>query len=131
MTTPDWNFKQVILRVFESAKNALRVFVVNDATSPIPVTITSGTGNTIPQVHNVACALAGTLYNLALPAGTRTFVLKARKGSKVLLSYDTPQTNVLTLNSGFSFRDESTYLNQTLYFKCSVADEVIEVVTYV
>lgn len=133
MTTPDWNFKQVILRVFDSVRNALRVLIVNDLASPVPVTVVEGGGtlDTTPTIFNVACAIAGTEYNQALPANTRRFVFKARKGSKVDFAYEAAATEVLTLNSGVSFRDDNTYVSATLYFKCSKADEVIEIAAYV
>lgn len=132
MTTPDWNFKQVILRVFDNVRNALRVLVVNDLATPIPVTITSGGSfDTVPTIFNVPCAIADNEYSQALPANCRTFVLKARNGSRVKLAYVTGATEVLTLNSGFSFRDDKTYLSKTVYFKCSKADEVIEIAAYV
>jgi len=130
MTTPDWNFKQVILRVFDDLKNALRVFVVNTATDPIPVTVVS-VGNTTPDIANVSCPIAGTEYNYALPAGCRKFLLRSRNLSKITFAYETAATNVLTLENGVSFEDSNTYLNQTLYFKCSKAEDIVEVVTYV
>lgn len=90
-----------------------------------------GSSNTVPTIFNVPCATAGTEYSQALPAGTKAFVLKARKGSKVLFAYQTGAAQFLTINSGFSFEDRNFYSNQTVYFKASKDDEVIEIVAYV
>ena len=131
MATPDWNDKQAVIRAFDAIKNAFRVLVTNGPTEPIPVTVVSGTGNTTPSIANIPCAVAGNEYSYALPAGCRKFVLKARKSSKIEFAYVTAATEVLTINSGFSFVDENTYLSQTIYFKCSKTDEVVEVAAYV
>jgi hypothetical protein len=132
MATPDWNEKQALIRAFDAIKNAFRVLVMNDLSNPVPVVITSGGSfDTTPTIFNVPCAVAGQEYSQALPANCRRFIMKARKNSKVDFAYVTAATEVLTLNSGFSFEDNSTYLNGTLYFKCSKADEIVEIVAYV
>lgn len=132
MATPEYTHRQVLQRAFDAVRNALRVLVVNDLATPIPVVVTSGGSfDTTPTIFNVPCATAGQEYSQALPANTRSFVIKARKSSKIEFAYVTAATEVLTINSGFSFEDNHTYLSGTLYFKCSKADEVVEIVAYV
>jgi hypothetical protein len=79
----------------------------------------------------VACAVAGQEYSYALPAGCRKFVLKARNSSKIEFAYVTAATEVLTINAGFALVDDRTYAGQTVYFKCSKADEIVEIAAYV
>ena len=128
--TPPYNFKQVLERAFKPLVNALRVCVVNTVAEPVPVTLVVGTGNTTVEIFNVTCTTAGTEYSQALPTNTKRFLLKARKNSKVTFAYETAATEVLTIESGVSFEDENFYSLQTIYFKCSKADEVIEIVAY-
>jgi len=42
MATPEYTHRQVLQRAFDAIRNALRVFVINDAGSPIPVVVTTG-----------------------------------------------------------------------------------------
>jgi hypothetical protein len=130
MATPEYNHRQVLQRVYDKIKNALRVLVVNDLGSPIPVILTTSSGNTTTTIFNVPCAVAGTEYSQALPANTKGFVLKARKSSKILFAYSPSAPTFLTFNAGFSFSDDNFYTSATLYFKCSVADEVVEILAY-
>lgn len=129
MATPDWNARQAVMRAFDAIKNAFRVLVINTAAEPIPVTLVTGLGNTTPTIFNVVC-VANVENSQALPANTKSFIVKARNSSRVLFAYAPSATEFLTLNRGFSFQDNNFYTSQTIYFTCSNADTV-EVVAYV
>lgn len=90
-----------------------------------------GSVDTTPTVYNVDCADTGTIYSQALPANTKCFMIKTRKDSKVAFGYEATLTTSLTIWPGNSFEDKNLYSSQTIYFQCSKADEVIEIVAYV
>lgn len=115
-------------------KRAQDVIVLNPVGSPIPVYITTGAPtapDTAPSIFNVPCALTTVEYSQALPANTKKFVLRARKHSKIQFAYAPLAVNYLTIESGVSLEDINPYIGATLYFKCSKADEVVEIVAYV
>jgi hypothetical protein len=87
--------------------------------------------DTQANIFNVSCPIADTEYSLALPANTKSFLLKSRKSSKIKLTYVSAGTEFLTINAGAVFKDDNFYEGQTVYFKCASADEVVEVVAYV
>lgn len=130
MATPEYNYRQVLQRVYDKVKNALRVLVINDLSTPIPVVLTTSTGDTVPTIFNVACPIALTEYSQALPANTKGFILKARKGSKITFAFSPSASTFLTFNAGFSYQDDNFYVGATVYFKCSLADEVVEILSY-
>lgn len=94
------------------------------------ITALSGSTDTDATVYNVDCAIADTEYNLALPANCKGFVLKARGTSKIKFNYLSFTTNYFTISAGAVLKDENFYASQTIYFRCSKADEVIEVIAY-
>lgn len=111
-------------------KRAQDVVVLNPVTQPIPVYNTAGAGSVTPSIFNVPCAIADQEYSQALPANCREFIIRARNNSKIKFAYVTAAANYLTIETGVSFKDSNSYLSQTIYFRCSKADEVIEIVTY-
>lgn len=90
-----------------------------------------GSANTTATVFNVDCAIAGTEYSQALPSNTKKFSIKARGNSKIDFYYSSGASDTWTLFPGNSFDDVNFYSSQTIYFKCSKADEVVEIVAYV
>jgi hypothetical protein len=91
-----------------------------------------GSVDTTPTIYNVDCSVSGTEYSQALPANTKGFILRARKNSKIEFAYSSGASSHLTIPVGNSFEDRNMYSSvQTLYFKCSKADEIVEIVAYV
>lgn len=90
-----------------------------------------GSTNTTPTIFNVSCPVAGTEYSQALPANTKCFMIKARKNSRIDFGYASGLSTFVTIPPGNSFEDKNLYSAQTVYFECSLADEVVEIVAYV
>lgn len=110
------------------------VNVVGKNIESLLTAIASGVGgavDTTPTIYNVACPIAGQEYSQALPANTKGFLLKARGNSKILFAYSSGATSQLTIFPGAVFEDDNFYTSKTIYFICSKADEIVEVVTYV
>lgn len=83
-----------------------------------------------PTIYNVACPIADTEYSQALPSNTKGFLIKARKNSVIKFAYQSGATEWLTISAGASYEDKNFYTSQTIYFKNSKADEVIEIVAF-
>jgi len=83
-----------------------------------------------PTIYNVSCPLANTEYSQALPSNTKGFLVKARKNSVIQFAYVSGATEWLTIGMGVSYEDKNFYTAQTIYFKNSKADEVIEIVAF-
>jgi thymidine phosphorylase len=83
-----------------------------------------------PTIYNVVCPIADTEYSQALPANTKGFLIRARKHSVITFAYTTGASEWLTIGAGVSYEDKNFYSSQTIYFRNSKADEVIEIVTY-
>lgn len=105
-------------------KEALDVHVLGGQIEILPSTAA------VPNIVNIDCAVINQEYSYALPAGCRRFLLRARKSSKVLFTYSTGAADQLTISPGANFEDANFYSSQTIYFRCSKADEIIEIVTY-
>ena len=109
------------------------VNVVGKNIEALLTAIASGVGgavSTTATIFNVSCPLADTEYSQALPANTKGFTIQARKNSSIKFAYSPSATNYLTISVGVNYSDENFYVSQTLYFKNSKADEVIEIVAF-
>jgi len=84
----------------------------------------------VPVIFNVACPLANVEYSQTLPADTKGFMIKARKNSSIKFAYTASFTEWITIDAGVSYEDKNFYSGQTIYFKNSKPDEVVEVVAF-
>jgi hypothetical protein len=111
-------------------RGRLHVKVANQQTEPIPVYQTGSATNTTPQIFNISCPVANQEYSIALPANCTEFFIQARKSSTVLFAYSAASPTYWTIWPGGFHKDQNFYTSQTIYFRCSKPDEIIEVVTY-
>lgn len=115
----------------DDGRGRLHTKISNKVTEPVPVFVTDASPTSaVPTIFNVACPVAGTEYSQALPANTRRFIIRARKSSKILFAYQPAASEYVTIEMGVSFEDTNLYISQTIYFRNSKADEVIEIVAY-
>lgn len=106
-------------------------------------TFTSFAGNlnanlvqaTTPTVSNVDLGLADTEYQVIIPAGTRQFLIKTRSGAALRLAFAVGDTssNYLEIpkNCYWAQTDINTGGPLSLYVRCSVGTQVLEVLTWV
>jgi len=88
--------------------------------------------NTIPTIYNLNIILADTEYQQALPANTKTFILRSRNKAQLKLAYVLGGTNTtyLTIPVGSSFEDSQFYTGQTIYVQSTKPGDIIEIVAY-
>lgn len=109
----------------------------NTADSPLYITgdidVSVGAGITTPVIYNSSVVLANTEYSQALPAGTKSFMIKVRDfGVTMNLSFVSGQsgTNYIQL-VGTNFVMEDTNLTGvTLYFQCDTAAVTAEILAW-
>jgi len=99
-----------------------------------PITV-DGVTVTTPTVANVAIVAAATEYSYALPVGTKRVLLKLRSTlppghvqwawSPAAVDYGTFGPN------GFYSEGDLDSPTLTIYFQCSVAGQVAEILTWV
>lgn len=85
-----------------------------------------------PTIVNLNVVAADTEYSYALPAGTKHFTVKDRKGdAKTRIAYvmGTSGTNFKTVDMGntYEVKDISTIAGLTIYFQSSKASRIIEI----
>lgn len=88
--------------------------------------------NTSPSIFNVNAAIAATEYSQALPANTKSFIIRARTLSTVQFTFTSGQSGTvyMTIPAGCSWEDNNFYTNATLYFQASQPGD-IEIIAYV
>lgn len=89
-----------------------------------------GSANTTPYIYNISCPVSGTEYTQALPLNAKGFSIKARGSSRIEFAYSPLSSSFLTLPAGATFEDRNFYQSQSIYFRCSKSDEVVEIVAY-
>lgn len=91
-----------------------------------------GSVNTTATIFNVPAAVAGTEYSQALPANTKSFIIRSRNKSSLQLAYTSGAsgTTYLTIPPGASYEDSNLYTAQTIYFQASKSAETIEIIAY-
>lgn len=91
-----------------------------------------GAGDTTPTIINLNIINSGTEYSQALPANTKTFLIKSRNKGQVRLAYALGGTNTayLTIPAGSSFEDSQFYTAATLYLQSTKSGDIIEIVAY-
>jgi len=89
-----------------------------------------------PAIYNIAIANANTEYGQILPSGTKRFSVHTRDGSSFRLAFETgkvaaPTEPYLTIPSNSTYYEDSIKAESlTVYFACSSADKVVEIVTW-
>ena len=120
---------------------ARRVVIVDkwgnriDDNNPLAVNATidvSTVGN--PQIFNINALDKNIEYSQALPENTSQFIVRARNKAKLHIAYiaNNTSTNFFTVVPGGIFKIDSVKLTgKTLYFKSSLNETVVEIMTWV
>lgn len=89
-------------------------------------------GGVTPTIANVVCTLANTEYSYTLPTGTSKFKLQARgvTTTKLGTSIGTSGTTYFTIGAGNTYEDDGLTTAATLYFQCTQAAQVIEIISW-
>lgn len=90
-----------------------------------------GAGTVI--IRNVTMTLADTEYGQAMPAHTKKFMVKCRTNYPVQLCFTAlgSDTLYITIPPGQTYWEDILYpLVTTLYFRCPVAAQVLEIVAW-
>lgn len=103
---------------------ALQVIVVADESA-------SGTPFT-PVVNSHNIVNAATEYALALPVGTKSFILRARKTSRLRLAFNPGETNTnwVTIPLGGYWIESKRLSGSSVYIQSNIANNIIEVISY-
>lgn len=84
-----------------------------------------------PFISNVSLLLANTEYSFIMPAGTRQYLIVARNGSKIQLSYEVGQTALeyVTIRPWVSYQEKllKGAVARTVYFRSSQPSEILEI----
>ena len=87
---------------------------------------------TNPAIYNLDLVTAGIEYSQALPAGTKSFMIRIRTGTQVELRYTSGTTEYLTLLPGVVYKEErlSGTGTVTLYITSTKDSMVAEIVAW-
>lgn len=88
--------------------------------------------STNPVIINLNIINQGTEYSQALPANTKSFLIRSRNQGRLRLAYSSGGTNAdyLTIPTGSSYKDANYYTSVTLYVQSTKPGDVIEIVAY-
>lgn len=104
-----------------------------DTLTSILSATTSSSSGTTPVVYNSTMTLANTEYSQLLPSTTKAITIQCRGLFDVKFTYASlaSGTTYFTIKSGMSYYEESVSLaSKTLYFQCSEAAQVLEIIAY-
>lgn len=97
------------------------------AGAPSTVTIS---GRSTPTIVNQTITLANTEYSIVIPSTAKSFLVRTRNGSQLLLAWVSGETvtNYLTVNRHVCYNecDLSLTSSLTLYFQGASAGDVLE-----
>ena len=126
MPTPAHNFKQVLLRSFEVAKNALRVFIVNDSSTPFAVT--AGAENIL--ITNIISPAINTELNKSLSGNLKKIIVRSRKLTTIRIAFTPNGTAdsgagankyIEIPEGGYLSLDPLNFTGKTLYYRTDKA----------
>lgn len=89
-----------------------------------------------PNEYNVAMVAADTEYSQALPAGTHKFIFQCRDGTAIRYAFTTgkvaaPVAPYFSLRTNGAYGEDGLKLTGvTLYFACSIAGKVVELLAW-
>lgn len=103
------------------------------ATVSTSILASPGDQNTTVTIFNVALGPVNTEQSQALPANTKSFLLKSRGNSEVKLAYSLggSGTTYVTVPRASVYKDENFYTSQTIYFQSPQTGDTIEIIAYV
>lgn len=100
----------------------VRVKVFGGVVSTEPVEVT-------PTIVNLSAPVANQVYSFLLPASCKGFYVKARKISKVTLSYSSGGPYI-TIGRGGHWDEFKTLDGVTVYLTSDIANNDFEIITY-
>lgn len=104
---------------------ALQVILVQDESG--------GTTEFSPTILNVSIPLQDTEVEIDLPEDCKYFILKARKTSRLRLSYVAGGTDIewVTIPRGGYWVEEKRLLGKNVYIQSNIDNNLIEVIAYI
>lgn len=132
-------------RLFKSYRNhpdpdktKIGADIENDPSNPIPIyapdpieaTIISAT---TPSFFNVVTVVSGTEYSQALPADTRSFLIRTRENATTRFSFTSGGTNTtyIEMPPGSSYEKDNLKLaSSTIYFQTNVSGATVEILAW-
>lgn len=95
-----------------------------------PLNIVLGGGGT-PTIYNISAPLSNVEYSQGLPTGTTSLTIKARSSGSLQVYFSSGSATWLTLKPGAIFSETGLNLiGKSLFFKSSLAGEVVEVLCW-
>ena len=95
-----------------------------------PLNIVLGGGGT-PTIYNISAPIANTEYSQSLPTGTTSITIKARNTGILQIYFTSGSSTWITLKQGAVFFENGLNLiGKSLFFKSSLAGEVVEVLCW-
>ena len=104
---------------------AIQVIIVQDESG--------GATTFTPSIQNVSIPLADTEVEITLPANTKTFILRARKNSRLRLAFSAGGTSTdwMTVPLGGYWIESRRLVSDKVYVQSSIASNILEVVSYI
>jgi hypothetical protein len=109
-----------------------RVKVMNDGSSPVPVTFTAS-NITTPVITNLSVPTANTEVSHVLQTNLKRIIVKCRGLGKIQLAFTATEssTKYITIHPGATYSEEGLNLSgQTLYLQTSLASQVVEILEW-
>jgi hypothetical protein len=96
------------------------------------VSDSSGSSTTTATIFNISLGAVDTEQSQALPANTKSFILKTRGNSLLKLSYTSTESGIkyVTIPKQGVFTDDNFYTSQTIFFQSPQTSDVVEIVAY-
>lgn len=88
--------------------------------------------DTTVTIYNLSIINQGTEYSQALPANTKSFLIRSRNKGRLRLAYSSGGTlaDFVTIPTGSIFKDLNFYTGVTLYVQSTKPGDVVEIVAY-
>lgn len=104
---------------------ALQVILVKDESG--------GTTPFSPVITNTPVPILNTEIEIKIPDNCKSFILRARKSSRLRMSYTAGGTNTewITIPRGGYWIEEKRLEQKKVYIQSSINDNLIEVVAYI
>ena len=111
------NMRQIFRRVYDAIRNCLRVCVVNDSSSPVPVEFNVPTTPLITKVTSPA--IANDEFSHTFQSGAKYFMIRPKTNSRWAYSYVSAGESVpMAIGAPLERSNIKIDASDTIYIKC-------------